>query len=354
MKFIALKDIICNMVNEVEQNTISGQIDIKYRRPKFAHRVLANLIDLIIFAIVFVGSFVLTRYIVAQTPHFSQTMASVDSMRIESGMYYKRKDGTIVDVVSYLKSNSSMTNDAKVKFCENRIDEFFTFEQQHLSEKKYQKICDQYDTKRLEKTYTENSVVTHLFVTDEESNVVKNPELFVEGYKWVYRDYYQNYIDKYFQGYFTSTPIYYDAVKILSNYLIWLEVPVSYVFSIILVYYVPTLFFRRGRRTLGKALYRIGSVDMRFLSPTFARNTAKWALFLLEMILGIASAGVIFILSFTMMVFSKNKQAFPDYVTGIQEIDISQNKIYFTYEEIELNNVETHKKAPDFRLIDRP
>ena len=351
---IAQKDIIYNMVNEVEQNTLgTAEIEVKYTRPKFVHRVLANFVDLIIFAIVFVGLFVLTRYIVSTTPKFSQTMQSVDKMRLESGMYYKRKDGTIVDVVSYMNSNTTMTNEAKVKFSENRIDEFFTFEQQHLSEKKYNKISDQYDEKRLDRVYTLDEVDVHLFVLDESNAIVKNPELFVDGYKWVYRDFYIKYIDKYFQGYFTSTPIYYDAVKILSNYLIWLEIPVSIVSSVILVYYVPTLFFRRGRKTLGKALYRIGGVDQRFLSPTFARNTAKWALYLLEVVLGIASAGVIFIISFTMMAFSKNKQGFSDYITGIQEVDISQNKIYFSYEEIELNAIERHKKAPDFRMVDR-
>ena len=351
--YIAQKDITCNMANEVEQNTI-GNIEVKYTRPKFVHRVLANLIDFIIFAVVFVGVFVLTRYIVSQTPHFSATFNSVNKMRIESGMYYKKDNGEIVDVVSYMNSNSTMTNEAKVKFSENRINEFFTFEQTNLSETKYNKIVDEYRIKRLEKTYTEGLDTKHLFVVDESDEVIKNPELFVEGYKWVYRDFYLNYIDKYFQGYFTSTPVYYDAVKILSNYLLWLEIPVSYVLSIILVYYVPTLCFRRGRRTLGKALYRIGSIDQRFLSPSFWRNTAKWALFLLEMILGIASVGVIFIISFSMMVFSKNRQAFPDYMTGLQEVDISQNKIYYTYEEIELNDIERHKKPTDFRLIERP
>ena len=55
MKFIVQKDIIYNMndenvenINVVEENTISNEININYRRPKFAHRVLANLIDLIL------------------------------------------------------------------------------------------------------------------------------------------------------------------------------------------------------------------------------------------------------------------------------------------------------------------
>lgn len=354
MTSIVQKDIIYNMVNEVEQNTLSNDIEVKYTRPRFFHRVLANLVDFIIFAVCFVGLFVLTRYVVAQTPHFSATFNQITSMRLESGMYYKNKNGDVVDIVSYMDSSTVMTNEAKVKFSENRIEEFLTFEKKHLSEGQYNKIVDQYNEKRLAKTYKDDfGTVYHLFVLDGEGNVVKNDELFV-NYKGPYKNFYRNYIDNYFQGYLASTPIYYDAMKIISYYLIFLEIPVAYILSIILVYYVPTLFFKRGRRTLGKALYRIGTVDSRFLSPTFARNTAKWALFILEMLLGVVSIGIIFILSFTMMAFSKNKQGFPDYMLGLQEIDISNNKIFYTYEEIELNNVERHKKPRDFRLIERP
>ena len=342
------------MVNEVEQNTFSNDINIKYNRPKFVHRVLANLIDFIIFAVVFVALFILARYAVGQTPDHQRVFNNVNRMRLESGMYYKKDNGEIVDVVSYMNSSSTLTNEGKVKISEQSIDKFFTFEKEYVTEKRYNHICDEYDTNRLAATYKDNGTVYNLFVIDSEDNIVKNSELYEGGYKFVFRDFYLKYIDKYFQGYFATTPIYYDNIKILLNYLVWVDVPTAYVTAILLVYYVPTLFFRRGRKTLGKALYRIGTIDSRFLSPKFGRNTAKWALFLLEMILGIGSLGVIFIISFSMMVFSKRKQAFPDYMLGLQEVDVSNNKIYYTYEEIELNNAETHKKPVDFKLIERP
>lgn len=349
---IAQKDIIYNMVNEVEQNTIGNKIEVKYTRPRFFHRVLANLVDLIIFAICFVGLFVLTRYAVYQTPNFSKTFNQVTNMRIESGMYYKNSNGDLVDVVSYLNSNKVMTNEAKVKFAENRLEEFFTFEKAHLSEERYNSVVKKFDDKRLAKTFKDDwGNVYHLFVLDGD-NIVKNEELY-KDYKGPYSKFYCNFIDSYCQGVFATTPIYYNLMKTITYYLVFLEVPIAYFLSIILVYYVPTLFFRRGRQTLGKALYRIGTVDSRFLSPKFGRNTAKWALFILEMILGIASVGIIFIISFSMMAFSRNKQAFPDYMLGLQEVDISKNRIFYSYEEIELNNIERHKAPRDFRMIDR-
>lgn len=340
------------MVNEVEQNTY-GNIEVKYTRPKTIHRFLANFIDIFFFAVVFIGMFILSRYAIGETPHHKAIFNSVNKMRIESGMYYKKDNGEIVDVITYINTNDIMTNEAKVKFCENRISDFFTFESTHVNADKYSKISNDYDEHRLNATFKENDVVYNLFVLDSSEEIVKNAELYEGGYKYLYRNFYAREIDRYFQGYLATTPAYYDAIKILTNYLVWVEVPIAIVVSVILVYYVPTLFFRRGRKTLGKALYRIGTVDSRFLSPTFGRNLAKWSLFLLEVILGIASIGVIFLISLSMMVFSKNRQGFTDYMLGLQEVDVSKNKIYFTYEEIELKNVDRHKKPTDFRMIER-
>ena len=273
-------------------------------------------------------------------------------MRLDSGLY-REDNGQMIDIVSYMNTSNVLTNEGKVVLSEFSIKKFFTFEKDYLSLDRYNQMSEKYDNDRLEKTYVENSVTYHLFEKNGDNEIVKNND-FYEGHKYVYRDFYLDYIDRYFQGYFSTTPAYYEATRILFYYLVFLDVPVSIILSVVFVYYVPTLFFRRGRRTLGKALYRIGTVDMRFLSPRFGRNTARWALFLLEVILGICSLGIIFILSFTMMAFSKNKQGFPDYILGLQEIDISNNKIYYSYEEIELNDVERHKRPTDFRLIQRP
>lgn len=340
-------------INEIEENTIGSQIDIQYRRPKFVHRVLANLIDLILFIIAFIGLFSLSRYLVSLTPHHSQTFSTVNQMRLDSGLYRMQDNGQMIDIVSYMNTSDILTNEGKVSLSEFSIKKFFAFEANYVNEDRYKQMNDNYNTDRLEKTFVENSVTYHLFVKNEENEIIKNPD-FYDSHKYVYRDFYLNYIDRVFQGYLATTPLYYEATRILFYYLVFLDVPASIIFGIVFVYYVPSLIFRRGRRTLGKALYRIGTVDMRFLSPKFGRNTARWALFLLEMVLGICSLGIIFILSFTMMAFSKNKQGFPDYILGLQEVDISNNKIYYTYEEIELNDVERHKKPTDFRLIQRP
>ena len=102
--------------------------------------------------------------------------------------------------------------------------------------------------------------------------------------------------------------------------------------------------------TLGKALYHIGLIDDRMLSPSFGRFTARFAIFFFgELILSLFSFGIPYIVSFTMMAFSKRKQGFPDYMLHLYEIDTTKANIYMDYVEAELKN-ELHGEAIDFRM----
>lgn len=346
-------------VNEIEKNTI-GTIEVKYYRPKFAHRVLANLVDIIIFILVFLGLFIGTRSIVVKTDKVSSTIKKLDTYKLESGMYYER-DGSLIDAVAYFEG-ANLTPDGKIKAPAQSISRFFTFIEEYRNEADYETIFKQYSDSQL----NEVSEGHHLFYLSSSGEILRSvdaSEIDIEHlddkeyfltHKYTYYYFYCNQIDNRFQGYFVTTPVVYDLNKTLNTYLIWVEVPIAYVLAVVIVYFVPTVFFKRTRYTLGKALYRIGTVDSRYLAVSFPRNLAKWSIFLLEMILGIASAGIIFICSFTLMVLSKRKQGFPDYMLGLQEIDCSKNKIYKNYVEIELDKAETNKKPNDFKLIDNP
>ena len=337
------------MVNEVEQNTF-GTIEIKYTRPKFHRRVLANLIDLIIFAFVGLSMFLLTRYIVGTTPQYQNTMNEWVGMQLNSGLYVKNDTGKIVNVVSYIDGNSDYSNKSKVEYSEIAIDTFLAYVDDYMTATKYEKMVSDYDQKRLE-TLSDD---THLFVVDTGTGKVVKDMEFYDSHSWLYKDFYFNYINRTFTGYLTSTNRYATLSKTINTYLMWVEIPIAFVSSVILTYFVPTLFFRRGRKTIGKFLYQIGTVDSRYLSPTFWRNLAKWGIFLAEMVVGVASLGVVFIISFSMMAFSKNRQGFPDYMLGLQEVDTSRNKIYRNLVEVELENASPYKKPTDFKLIDNP
>ena len=337
------------MENEIVENTV-GTIEIQYSRPKFVRRVLENLIDLIIFSLVGLSLFMLTRYIISNTEDYQKTMSSLNDMQLNSGLYVRNDLNQIVGVVTHVDADSNNSNASKARLSEEAIDQFIIYIKDYLTEDCYQKMVTDFDNARLNKKEGE----VNLFVTEEGTGkIIKNAEYY-DGHSWLYKDFYFDYIDNTFTGYLVSSGEFVRLTKRINTYLMWVEIPIAFVTSVILVYFVPTIFFRRGRMTLGKALYRIGTVDSRYLSPTFWRNLAKWSIFLLEMIAGVATFGVLFILSFSLMVFSKKQQGFPDYMLGLQEVDASKNKIYFDMVEIQLENATPYKKAPDFRLIDNP
>ncbi len=340
--------------NEIQKNTF-GKTEIKYSRPKFVHRVLANLIDFIIFAFLLVGIFLLTRLAVTKSPGYQKTFNSFTQMRLDSGLYVEGDNkNEIVDLISYMNNHTNYTPGSKVYNCEKAVGIFFTFEQSHVSDENYQKMVTQYDTLRLDATTVLNDEIVHLWYKNG-TEIVKNDAYeTTASLKVAMADWYVNYFDKYLQGYLSTTPAYYDLSKTISNYLFFLEIPVSFFSSLILTYFVPTLFFRRGRQTLGKALYRIGTVDFNYLAPSFWRNLAKFGIFTVEMIAGIPTIGIVYIISFSMMAFTKKKQSFPEYMLGLQEVDVSRNKIYMNMIEAQLENVQTNKKATDFKLIDEP
>ena len=171
-------------------------------------------------------------------------------------------------------------------------------------------------------------------------------------------DYYKNIFKPFIMsdcaGYLiVEFPEYYDSMKVMSNYLFFIEIPVSLALGAILAYYVPGLFFRRGRKTLGKALFRIGLVDDKILSPSFWRFTARFGIFFVELVTSLFTFAIPFIISFTLMVASKGKQGFPDYMLRLTEVDVSKAKIYLNKYDALLDSSKQNKEPIDFKLINK-
>src|SRR5574344_2350226 len=95
MRFIGPKGIKCNLMEENE--LAHSQIEITYIRPKFHRRVLANLLDAIIFALCFVGLFLGVRAIVTSNSYYQEVDAKMNSIKLESSLYVKTSDGKIED-----------------------------------------------------------------------------------------------------------------------------------------------------------------------------------------------------------------------------------------------------------------
>lgn len=351
-----------NNMEEIERNEI---VKIEYTQPKFWHRVVANFVDIFIFVLLLICMFFASRGVVQSTSSYKSMTTKMNSMQVESGLYiYSEPNKRNFDVIYFYeninkvsiygtefegKSADGGEPTGLIGLMVKSINTFFDYAKENSAQEYYDKMVTYYDNLRLDSKLEGQSY----FITDSSGKIVPNTAVsdVASNRKYYYQNIYKPMIEKYCIGYFQANiPEYAAMLRTDFYYFVFAEFLVAYILAAVLTYYIPALFFKRGRMTLGKALYHIGLVDTRILSPTLKRFTLRFIIFFfMEMLLSLASFGIPFIISFSMMAFSKRRQGFPDYILRLQEIDTSKNNIYMDYVEATLKN-ELHGEAVDFKM----
>ena len=342
-------------------------LTVEYTRPKFWHRVMANFVDFFIFVVTALGLFIGARAIVQSTSAYKTSINRLYEIQLATGLYEKDlSENKTIDIISYLNKYVQVygsefdghgeTEDdpptGRNGFAVRAINTFiaYTNKEEICSKERHDELVNYYDQMRLDAVTKEG---IHYFIRDEESKIIPNPTLadYATNLSLYYTYVYTPIIQQRCLPFLTTNIQEYRSLyRVDYNCLLFIEFPAAYVLAAFMTYFMPALFFRRGRMTLGKALYHIGLLDTRVLSPTLARFTARFMIFLFgELILSLFSFGIPYIISFSMMAFSKNKQGFPDYMLRLQEIDTSKANIYMDYVEAELKN-ELHGEAIDFKM----
>ena len=351
------------MSEEIERNEV---VNINYSQPKFWHRVMANFIDFFLLLVFFFSFFISARSIALLTPKYKEAEQTISDTQLNSGLYVKdlSDNDKIVDVIYYIDKTTNLYGSefngegeggtaplGKNGKAINAINKFINYcsNPDVTPTERYEELVIYYDEIRLD-TLTSDGV--HYYVKDGD-NIIVNETLAsdAEKRKLYYENIYSPFIEKKCIPFLTSNvTAYREAYRVEYNFLVFLELPVAYALAGILVYFVPPLFFKRGRKTIGKAIYHIGLIDSRILSPSFGRFTARFAIFFFgELVLSMFSFGIPYIISFSMMAFSKDKQGFPDYMLHLYEVDTSKSNIYMDYVEAQLKN-ELHGEAIDFQM----
>lgn len=334
----------------MQENYLSAQKkEIHYVSAKFHRRVFANLTDLIIFALVFLGLFSLIRGIISSTPDFKQKEDKMTVMRLDSGMYGQYTSGKVGDIVSYLDDDiNSFSAYAKMDMAKEAVDKFIAYVGTKGVEGASKKVQDDYDTYRLSNKLVYEGVP---YFVKQGNEIVRNKDCKAVAYDY-FKNAYSPFIDDHCQGYLlTLVPDYLDLVRYESNLLFWAELLPAYVVAPLLVYLLPMFCFKRGRMTLGKAMYRIATVDDRLLVPTWKRTLAKFGLLYgLEILLTPFTFAIPLLVSASLMAFSKKRQTLTEYLLGLHEVDASQQKVYFSREEILLTGAAESKEPVDFKV----
>lgn len=284
------------------------------------------------------------RSVFALNPDYQMRQARMEQNRAASGLFIKNGD-TYSLLTDYYSDNSSLLSSKEItEKYEEGMATFLVYLGEQASSVAQQTISQDYDAFRLD--VMDGDVP---YFIDVGGQVQKN-----EACSATYQDYSTNVYCPYYadhaEGYFTVyAPHFVEDTHYFSLILLFVEVPCSIALGSLLAFFVPPLFFKRSRATLGKALYKIGRVDSRCLSVKLGRYCAESALLVFGVVvLSLFTLGIPLIISFSLMVFSKHKQDFPDYMLGIQEIDTTTDQIYHSLEEAKLAQAEAVGHHVDF------
>ena len=326
-------------------------VNISYQKARFHRRCFACLLDFLIFALMFGLCFLASRSIVTATPGFTQAESTILSVREQSGLFYVNHDNNhSLDIVSYLR-DGGFDGYYKWNMSRKAIDTFIVYCGENGLPDSKEKVQKSYDDYRLNPKLTYKDLP--FFIKDEAGEIVENPKVVeIASLSTRFEQAYAPYIDNIAQAYLvTEIPAFNEATHYESNMLFFAELIPSYAVAGLLVYLVPLLIFRRGRMTFGKFLYRIGTVDKRLLVPKMGRTLARFAIFYFgELLLTPFTFGIPFLVSFSLMAFTKDRQSFPDYMLKLYEVDVSETKIYFDKAEIKLSDIPGMGKPVDFKM----
>lgn len=308
--------------------------EIEYYRPKFTRKLAASFMDAFIFSLLSLLFVVISKAIGDVTPTYKQNSSELDTIKLDSGLFLEDNDGLVRDIVTIYNLDTETNSSVVEKEVVNSINNFFTYVDNNLSHELYESMIKEFDELRLDQKliYSYEGNTYKLFI-QKDGKVVKNNEVVVPSKSYI--SFYKNYIDNYALGYFHSKIDRVVTLEKYFSYVMAIEVIVGVLVGSIINYYVFPLIFRRNRYTLGRLTYKIGLVNKDVLHVSFGQFTLRFLIiFFLEIALSFVTFGIPIIFSFTMSLVTKKKQYFHDYLLGIEEVDLQDNQVYYSKDEV--------------------
>lgn len=308
--------------------------EIEYYRPKFTRKLAASFMDAFIFSLLSLLFVVISKALGDVTPTYKQNSSELDTIKLDSGLFLEDNDGLVRDIVTIYNLDTETNSSVVEKEVVNSINNFFTYVDNNLSQELYESMIKEFDELRLDQKliYSYEGNTYKLFI-QKDGKVVKNNEVVIPSKSYI--SFYKNYIDNYALGYFHSKIDRVVTLEKYFSYVMAIEVIVGILVGSIINYYVFPLIFRRNRYTLGRLTYKIGLVNKDVLHVSFGQFTLRFLIiFFLEIALSFVTFGVPIIFSFTMSLVTKKKQYFHDYLLGIEEVDLQDNQVYYSKDEV--------------------
>ena len=306
---------------ENENNTV-----LEYSKARIYQRVFSFFIDL--FLAVLLGMIInsLCGLVTSVVPKYQEVLQERIVLQDQSGLFDENQKLWTLSL-----EGSDMTIQEKKELLSTRLDEFYhndVFFEDNTFYQSYQK----------RKSEAVNEKGELLFKLISGSYVEKD---FSD-------DVYYSFYQKEFENYASAALSHNVRFADLSNLIVRIsviEIVLSMSVGFALSFVIMPLILKRGRKTIGMYLFKISLVGGDALNVRgkilLFRNVL---LLLIGYWLTIFTFGIPWLVSLTMMTFSKTGQDFFDYMSGTYVVSTKDKDIYLDYAEY-LARTEESKKA---------
>lgn len=312
----------------VENKKEGGQgIELEYFKAPLPKRAIAFLFDLMCMMVLALGAFAGLRFAVENSSSYRNAFDTYVAVSRESGLFtYEETEDNLVQIVTYAKGTFKNKPEEQVSFCEDRLSTFYTVDPVHLFEEG--EGLRLYNAEKVGENSIKQSDGSPYFALDSH----QNPQAIVDDATLM--GFYDQAIISAIE-YLNRSETFVNASKKLSKTINLLLIPSSLAISMLVFeFLVPLIFFRRGWRTFGVAIFHLALLDGYAVSPRFRSFLFRflWML-VVETLLSMVTFAVPLFVSFTMAILRKDGQPLHDYMTGLYMVDTSDRSVYRSKEE---------------------
>lgn len=301
-------------------------IELEYSKPKLYKRYMACIIDIVLTCILGMLIFAFSGFITSKVPSYQEKVSERENIQVSSSLYTSEGESILIYV-----DNDEKTYKEKKDYLSNSIESFYHNEL-------FFTIPDYYNAYQERKRDYQNSDGKNIFVL--EGDTYKENPIYLDK---DFYDFYYKEVEKYCTGYLFLNQRYKElSSNITILYVVLLAI--SFMISFLVFFFVIPLILKRGRRTLGMFLFKIGLISSDALNLSMKQYLIRSLfVFFIGFILDLVTVFVPLLVSITMMHLSKTGQDFFDYMSGSYMVDISRQDIYLDYQEYE-KGVLVHKE----------
>lgn len=359
-------------------------LHIQYQRPVSTNRLYSAIVDFFLAAIIILLLVFATNAIVKTTDFYKNNQGTIDEIKISSRLYSYDATDTLRVVTDTVLIEGDQTasmvetkliyvlegNDFALKAQDKYgfFDFCYAIESKNAAELKdfYKEHRDAYDKERLDLLHPTSGKPMFQYAVDDQGNTLYYDDIIYDfegneiakdnrpliiktgkGTSEEYNDYFYRPFIKRCPNSLVRIPSYFSSTQNMSTVMLSALIPAPIVVGIILVYFVPGLIFRRGRKSIGKLIFKIGVMDKDGYSPKLGRYTLRSFLILLECVLFVPA-----VISLSTLVFTKKMITLHDLILKMNVVETKEHKVYLDQVEAFFALQKVEKKPIEFENVD--